>query len=199
MDVRDPSCFDNSSSNVNVSLWKCIWKAQVMPKVKNFIWRLVIGAIPTNANLQKRGMKLSSCCSICNGESETSEHIFLRCPWVKAVWFGLLFQWSMERMNLTDFKSWFLERIDRISESGGDNCEPLIAMFFNILWGIWTGRNKFIFENLMVNPTYTIQSSKDACLEFINANMSNRVLSSDSPSTTLRVPRDVWTPPPLTQ
>lgn len=119
VDVGEAGCNTNSSSNSNVNLWKCIWKAKVMPKIKNFIWKLLTGAIPNNVNLRKRGLSISSCCPICNGESETTEHIFLRCPGAKAIWFGSIFQWSGDRLTSNDIKSWILDKVNMLSNSGG--------------------------------------------------------------------------------
>ncbi|KAL0427402.1 UNVERIFIED_CONTAM: hypothetical protein Slati_2915000 [Sesamum latifolium] len=35
--------------------WKYLWKAKVLPKIAVFAWRCVNNALPTNANLKRRG------------------------------------------------------------------------------------------------------------------------------------------------
>lgn len=156
-----------------------------MPKIKNFIWRLLIGALPTSSNLRKRGLGISSFCPICCSEIESLEHLFLECSWVKTVWYGSMLHWSMESNDIYNFKSWFLEKINLIENSGGDDSNFLIALFMNLLWGIWLGRNKAIFDSTSVNPILTIQASTKGCQEYFNANYS--VPSAPPPSSSLYV------------
>lgn len=68
-DVGDGRSIDNPSTNPENSLWKYVWKANVMPKIKNFVWRLLIGALPTRVNLLKRGLGFSSSCPICSSNA----------------------------------------------------------------------------------------------------------------------------------
>ncbi|KAF7801558.1 reverse transcriptase [Senna tora] len=80
-----------STNNINSHslIWKSLWTAKVAPKIKAFMWRLCNNVIPTATNIHKRLKHRSPSCFICGAEEETAAHVFLECPWVHAVWFGI--------------------------------------------------------------------------------------------------------------
>ena len=39
-----------------VNAWKTIWKANVSPKVKFFVWRMVQGILPIDTSLMRKGI-----------------------------------------------------------------------------------------------------------------------------------------------
>lgn len=169
-EVGEGGSIDNPSSPSEKQLWKSIWNAKVMLKIKNFIWRLVSDALPTKANLAKRGLGESSCCPICYCERETAEHIFLGCSWVKPVWFGSTLQWSIGSTDNVDIKWWVSEKIELILKVRDSESEHFLALFFNLLWGIWLGKNKYVFENTNVNPLRTINAANNLNQEFLAPN-----------------------------
>lgn len=59
----------------------------MLQKVKMFVWRLVLNALPTLMNLRMRHINTDGMCPICNIEEESTNHLFLRCGWVKLIWF----------------------------------------------------------------------------------------------------------------
>jgi len=65
-----------SSSGSNRSMWKEIWHITLPNCIKNFIWRLAKGILPTRENLVKKGIDTDVSCPLCNGNSETDD-IFL--------------------------------------------------------------------------------------------------------------------------
>ncbi|CAN6715757.1 unnamed protein product [Malus baccata var. baccata] len=64
--------------SISKNLWTCIWQLAVS---------LHLG-LPTGMALFKRRLSPSPSCPLCRSADETVEHVFLRCPWVAAVWFG---------------------------------------------------------------------------------------------------------------
>ena len=63
-----------------MSLWKRIWSAKILGKVKVHIWRACKGILPTISQLLSRRVSLGNGCFFCNEESETIEHICRDCP-----------------------------------------------------------------------------------------------------------------------
>lgn len=61
----------NLRNEDNSGLWRSIWNANVIPKVKTFAWRLVSNALAVKMNLIKRGMNVDPGCVIC-GMDETT-------------------------------------------------------------------------------------------------------------------------------
>ncbi|KAK4394202.1 hypothetical protein Sango_1891000 [Sesamum angolense] len=66
--------------------WNFIWSTRTLPKLQLFAWRLCRRALPTTANLRKRGMKVTRGYPFCHEEEETMEHFLLRCPFSRQVW-----------------------------------------------------------------------------------------------------------------
>ncbi|KAF7837557.1 reverse transcriptase [Senna tora] len=156
-----------SSFNIDSSLWKWIWNLGIPPKVKNFLWRLCSNALPSLNNLSKRRIVLSPRCQICNQEEESIEHIFLMCPWTRPVWFGSRFQWNFNNAQVSRMDIWIWQKLKQIRAAGG-NWKENQAHFAMLIWKIWKGRNKFYFEQVVINPSLTIQLAAEKALECEN-------------------------------
>jgi hypothetical protein len=63
-----------------------IWTWDFPMKIKLFIWLLGENKILTWENLQKRGWKGPGMCYLCRVKGETSNHIFVNCPFTISVW-----------------------------------------------------------------------------------------------------------------
>ncbi|KAL6285845.1 hypothetical protein ACE6H2_010235 [Prunus campanulata] len=81
-------------------LWKVIWKSTLIPKLKNFMWRMFRGCLPIKDALFRRHLGVAPLCPLCNNEPKTKEHMFLLCGWVQYVWFGFgalsLLEWIIK-------------------------------------------------------------------------------------------------------
>ncbi|XP_043814106.1 uncharacterized protein LOC122724009 [Manihot esculenta] len=60
-------------------LWKKVWALDVPPKVRDFIWRLFRGVLPTRDNLARRGVDVPLGCLFCDA-NESIDHLFFSCP-----------------------------------------------------------------------------------------------------------------------
>ena len=61
-----------------------IWNIKTIPKLKDFLWRVVKKAIPVSANLERRGLPRFNCKKC--GAHEDDLHVFLTCPLEEEVW-----------------------------------------------------------------------------------------------------------------
>ncbi|KAL6199573.1 hypothetical protein ACLB2K_029357 [Fragaria x ananassa] len=59
--------------------WSKVWKAQVPPKVRGFIWRLCRDIVPTRAALHRKFHVSDMTCVFCNKGVETGLHLFRDC------------------------------------------------------------------------------------------------------------------------
>lgn len=66
--------------------WMLIWKVKVPQKVCLFIWKLLQDCIPTFNTLRSRGIPTSCCCPFCDNDNESTSHLFLYCPFARAIW-----------------------------------------------------------------------------------------------------------------
>jgi hypothetical protein len=55
-----------SSTNANGerAVWKKLWKLPVLPKVRNFLWKLIKNGLPTNANRRYRHITEDATCEM---------------------------------------------------------------------------------------------------------------------------------------
>ncbi|XP_075485321.1 uncharacterized protein LOC142525036 [Primulina tabacum] len=66
--------------------WKALWKVDVPPKIKSFLWRACRKCLPHRIYLHKRGIQVSALCVVCNKDMETSWHTFITCPYARECW-----------------------------------------------------------------------------------------------------------------
>jgi len=81
---------DQSSLPPQSSLWSRIWNLDGIPKINLFCWTLAHINILVGENLKKRGFLGPFRCALCRQEEESLDHLFLECPYSKAVWSILL-------------------------------------------------------------------------------------------------------------
>lgn len=72
------------------ALWNLIWRLEVPPKLRHFLWISLHQGLPSRVVLYKRRLSNSLTCPLCLSNDESVEHIFLECPWVKVIWFVVL-------------------------------------------------------------------------------------------------------------
>ncbi|KAF7807038.1 uncharacterized protein G2W53_039199 [Senna tora] len=179
----------SSSINPIADFWKVIWGARVQPKIRSFIWKACKNAIPTKANLCKRRMAIEAECPLCNREAETVEHLFLKCDWVRAVWFGSPFQWVLDGGSSESFAIWLEERIKLLNDSPVSHHDAIPTLFC-LLWAIWRGRNAKVFEGERLDPTLTLSRAKNDCRSYIEAVFEEKNDRKESGSVAK------WKPPP---
>lgn len=76
----------DTQCQANRMAYRSLWKLQVNPKVKHFLWKLLHGALPTCAFLLHRGLVESAACPVCAAPFEDAEHAVFSCPVAAAVW-----------------------------------------------------------------------------------------------------------------
>ncbi|KAK2662429.1 hypothetical protein Ddye_001003 [Dipteronia dyeriana] len=74
-----------SGLNDAASWWKLLWWIDIPLKVKLFVWRACNNWIPTMVNLEGRGLRVSSRCSVCDYGCETTWHALWGCKKLKLV------------------------------------------------------------------------------------------------------------------
>lgn len=125
--------------------WSILWKLQIPPKIKIFLWMALHNALPTLNSLHLRGMQVNPICRWCNVAVETSKHLLWQCTlatncWkVFSKWFEL--KWSIPH----DLRELFL-RISQTDCQGG----TLVCLSATI-WTLWITRNAKIFRGNTTN------------------------------------------------
>ncbi|CAL8095625.1 unnamed protein product [Prunus armeniaca] len=99
----------STSSRIDPLVWKNIWKAEVPPKIKNFLWRATHDRLPTAMALHKRKIARTLLCPICQAHEESIKHLLLFCPWVELIWFGGPLNYKIDKQGITTFDQWLLK------------------------------------------------------------------------------------------
>lgn len=107
------------------------------------------------SNLQHRGLLANTACPRC-AAPETEEHVFLHCEFATQVWFSDIFRNQFVPTLYSSFK-------EAPSVSKDTVCLPPLEITLELLpwifWGLWTARNKLIFENRVFTPTEVLNQA----------------------------------------
>ena len=122
--------------------WTGIWKLKVPPKVKNLIWRMCRGCLPTRVRLQDKGVQCPMSCVICNDPAENLDHICFLCPFSMQVWqrIGLWNSIQQAYSNVSSAEDVIFELMRRLSPE-------LSQRLAVILWSLWKHRNLKLWQN----------------------------------------------------
>ena len=126
-----------ASFNVN---WSKLWKFKGPERIKIFLWRVAVNALPTRENLMSRMDIPNSTCVLCNLELESAPHLFLKCPIARAIWFATCWGFKSDQLGST------IDIIKCILEPPSDICQvqDLWLISLNMaftLEEIWHTRN----------------------------------------------------------
>lgn len=122
------------------------WQSQLPYQGKVFIWRMLVGGLPTRDQLSRRKITLASCffCTTC---TETVMHLFMSCPVARQIWSFLSCVWEAVERSTISAHQWIFGICPQIITSDSH----LVIFHFlrwTGLWHIWTTRNGFIFDSL---------------------------------------------------
>ncbi|XP_058766980.1 uncharacterized protein LOC131640616 [Vicia villosa] len=157
------------SSNMKAMLTQ-LWKAKVPPNILMFGWRFILNRLPTRDNLLVRGIELAEkekFCALCEGFSETRNHIFLECNFSLRIWYvvhswlGCSLQVSVN--DFVDFSNSFYKIKKKVVR------EVVHVIWFAVSWSLWLLRNAFIFKDKVMNFEECISSIKFSSWKWINS------------------------------
>ncbi|KAF7822883.1 reverse transcriptase [Senna tora] len=159
--LEAPSC----SYSPPPGLWKVIWSLKVVPKVKSFLWRACVRALPTREAIFKRRCSSSPYCEVCLDAPETIEHAILLCNWARGVWFACPLAIKISPEMITRFDVWCTSFL--LNNPGLDGTGK--ALFACTCWEIWKARCNHCFQGPKVDPISCCNRICSAVLEFVGS------------------------------
>lgn len=133
-----------------------IWKMNVAPKIRVFLWKIFQNALPVGERLATRNIPSVLECKRCN-QPESITHLFLHCDFAQKVWEIAPFSESMDSIGMVDLASaWPTLYGLRGLPPTGIGAGPLAPW---IIWSLWTARNKLAFENKASTPEDVISNA----------------------------------------
>lgn len=130
--------------------------------------------MPTDEQLWARGRIVVSICSLCGSDAESTEHLFFRCNFARALWswFGNILDCSVDCSSIQSILT--LCKQNWSSQIG----DIIVAGIINIFWTIWHCRNKIKFDNKVIpisSALNLIIASVSLAGKFSSGTMSNSI------------------------
>ncbi|XP_028778517.1 uncharacterized protein LOC114735028 [Neltuma alba] len=105
-------------------------------------------------------------CPVCGDETESLEHLFLLCNWVKVAWFGYSMGIYISPRNIKNLGFW-LEEFQLLNDSDFDYSKAYVA---SMLWAIWKLRCRMTFEQVEPSPSEAMEMTNRAMKEYWEVN-----------------------------
>ncbi|XP_026383899.1 uncharacterized protein LOC113279420 [Papaver somniferum] len=138
---------NRNHANLTVE-WRGIWKLNVIPRVKSFLWKSLSVCLPVRETLGKY-TPIDIVCPLCNyNVRETVEHLFTEGLFSEAIWRGLSFSSTFYAAANESFISWCLYWL---KDTNNRNFLAYIS------WYIWKYRCRVVFDNIKANPKALIE------------------------------------------
>jgi len=148
---------------VHLVLNKWIWKIDIMPKIKIFLWQICHQAIPVRGKLLKRGLNIDAGYPVCLSDIESIDHLFSKCQIGNKVWeLADKHQWFTILFSLDSCQQ-LTETLQRVRSSRNPR---LLQKLSFLIWIIWKERNSVVFENKFFNPLKCLIKAKKAYAEW---------------------------------
>ncbi|GJX87305.1 RNA-directed DNA polymerase, eukaryota, partial [Tanacetum coccineum] len=143
--VKDARCIIDSKILPSLAP-STVWDKNIPRKVNIFIWRLILDRLPHKLNLSSRGIDIQAIsCPSCNGNVESSNHIFFECNIAKDIWM-LVRKWcDISFPPFTSYEHWkgWFTSWQVVKEKS----RRLSVIFSSSLWWLWRYRNSVTFHS----------------------------------------------------
>uniref|UniRef100_A0A7N2LHE6 Reverse transcriptase zinc-binding domain-containing protein n=1 Tax=Quercus lobata TaxID=97700 RepID=A0A7N2LHE6_QUELO len=157
--IQENTQAEHSRAGLDRPMWKKIWKLNIPPKVRNFLWRACSNILPTRENLHRRRVQVEPWCELCCQCTETVAHMLWECPLARNVWHYAKEKCRNVRTQSRIFFSLFKMVVDRFSQQE-------IEQWATVSWSIWSARNKFCFEKFQRHPEQIMREATGFLLEY---------------------------------
>jgi hypothetical protein len=116
-----------------------LWSWQLALKVKLFFWLLLKNKLLTWDVLSGRGWEGLSFYILCRNNQETSQHLFITCPFTHKIWTHLE---GMLKTKLT----WEGQSVDEYLSLFDEQHHSSINLPAVVFWCTWLERNNLLFD-----------------------------------------------------
>ncbi|XP_060973692.1 uncharacterized protein LOC133038980 [Cannabis sativa] len=155
--VKGAYLVENAQNFDQVKLiWKRIWDVGIHPRVSVLLWRILNDAIPIKSRLHFLQDKV---CSLCGAEEENVMHLFWKCSFTRAIWFGGILPLRIEDIPADDFINLMDSLIDLFKDHSMSRSE-LLNIIGCICSEIWQQRNGLCIRNTSANAVAALDRIK---------------------------------------
>jgi len=141
--------------------WTGIWNLKVPPKVKNLIWRICRGCLPTRVRLLDKGVT----CASCESEHEDITHVFFSCLFAIQVW-NRTDLWGSIQHALSSTVSTINAIFSLIQNLSADLSQQLAI----VIWSIWKHRNLRVWDDVTETSATVVERARNMVVDCQLAN-----------------------------
>ena len=152
--LKSVALAEHSSVRAHGVTWGKIWKLNVPPKVRTFLWRARSNCLRTRDNLCRRKVQVKSTCELCCQEPETVAHILWKCLFARNVWAlvrGRVQKCSNDMVGFSCYSSTCRKRWSRQNW--------ILDRWAITAWSIWNARNCYYFKHVQSQPQWIMESA----------------------------------------
>ncbi|KAM6542489.1 hypothetical protein CsatB_006936 [Cannabis sativa] len=131
-------------------LFKAIWKLEVPPKVQHFLWRVLVGCLPTKVQLSTKKINVDLYCPFCNSAVETISHVLLECRFASSCWCVSI----VPAGAVSDgFNKWLSDLVLHHSAA-------VVKEAACVSWKLWAVRNDLLWNNKSCSAIDVVRSAR---------------------------------------
>ena len=151
------------------SNWNDIWRLKVPPKVKNLLWRMYRGCLPTRLRLQDKGVSCPTNCSSCDSDYEDLNHLLFECPFSIQVWNDAGVWNDVQKAAI--YTDTVANSIFYILQNLSKDIQQRIAA---ICWSLWKHQNLKIWENVIESSAQVVDRARQLIDDWQDANLPSQ-------------------------
>ncbi|ESQ51250.1 hypothetical protein EUTSA_v10017605mg [Eutrema salsugineum] len=166
------------------ALRQYIWNLRTLPKVKQFLWRAAVEALPVGVELVRRGFQVDFGCKIC-GIRETITHVLRVCQFTREVWTLALLKAHphLNSVLCLDFLA-FIPSLMSLPPTG----ISATSLPIWICWNLWITRNHRLFADTAYTAREVISEALGEARAWKEAQSSLQKPQASQATTTLPPP-----------
>jgi hypothetical protein len=130
-----------------------IWRADIPPKCRFFVWLAVQGKCLMADVLAKRGCPHDPLCPLCRSSPETASHLLTGFPFAQDIWAKVLgaaaLPLSLMPPTDTHLQDWICSSMQWVDKTRVKIWRAIIPL---VWWSIWIERNDRIFRHCQLTP-----------------------------------------------
>lgn len=145
-------------------IWKKTWSPLVLKKLWLFIWKACRKTLAVRHNLEGRRIQVINKCDLCGMPNETEAHLFFRCEFARAFWFGTSVQIEFTAIGVVDFLEGWQRLVERLEKEVDD--DSLLQQVVFGFWRIWKCWNDVVFSRTRILPHTKVELWRKQLDEF---------------------------------
>lgn len=167
--------------------WNRLWNLPIPHKIRTFLWHFCKNNVPVRKLLRSKGVGAPTICPMCDTDIEHLLHVFFDCKFASDCWqiAGLNF----DILSVEWAPDWLLDKIMNENEN-------TVVKIAEVLWCIWFGRNKKVWEGQCITPSVAMDITVKQVEDWQTAMARKASLTciSSNPAVQKRI---AWSPPTL--